>query len=103
MARIKNQYSGGITPGSVAVAGTKGFFSLLWKTIATVFMVLFVSGTIVGTAMCIYLYGLACQPTGIDLASESWSKHHLYIYIMMRVSLLNINACTVPKTEYGLT
>lgn len=81
MARIKNQYSGGITPGSVAVAGTKGFFSLLWKTIATVFMVLFVSGTIVGTAMCIYLYGLACQPTGIDLASEKLEQtSFIYIY-----------------------
>ena len=32
MARIKNQYSGGITPGSVAVAGTKGFFSRITQS-----------------------------------------------------------------------
>lgn len=81
LAKIKNQYGSGITPGAVAVAGTKGFFSLLWKTIATVFMVLIVSGIIVGTAMCIYLYGLACQPTGIDLASEKLEQtSFIYIY-----------------------
>lgn len=81
MGKIKNQYNNRITPGSVAVAGTKGFFSLLWKTISTLFMILLVSGGIVAVAMCIYLYGLACQPTGIDLASEKMEQtSFVYIY-----------------------
>ena len=70
MAKIRNRYNNQITPGSVAVVGVKGFFSLLWKTISTAFMILLISGLIVGVAVCLYLYGLACQPTGIDLASE---------------------------------
>lgn len=80
MGKINNQYNNRITPGSVAVAGTKGFFSLLWKTISTLFMILLVSGGIVAVAMCIYLYGLACQPTGIDLASEKMQQTS-FVYI----------------------
>ena len=81
MGKIGNQYDSRITPGSVAVAGIKGFFSLLWKLISTLFMVMLVSGGIVAVAMCIYLYGLACQPTGIDLASEKQEQtSFLYIY-----------------------
>ena len=81
MGKKENQYDRRITPGSVAVAGIKGFFSLLWKLISTLFMVMLVSGGIVAVAMCIYLYGLACQPTGIDLASEKQEQtSFLYIY-----------------------
>ena len=81
MAKIRNRYNDQITPGSVAVAGAKGFFSVLWKTISTAFMVLLCSGVIVGSAVCLYLYGLACQPTGIDLASEKLQQtSFVYIY-----------------------
>lgn len=81
MAKIRNRYNNQITPGSVAVAGVKGFFSLLWKTFSTAFMVLFISGLIVGSAVLLYLYGLACQPTGIDLASEKLQQtSFVYIY-----------------------
>lgn len=80
MAKIRNQYNNQITPGNVAAAGVKGFFSLLWKTISTAFMVLLISGLIVGIAVCIYLYGLACQPTGIDLASEKLQQTS-FVYI----------------------
>ncbi len=81
MAKIRNRYNNQITPGSVAVAGVKGFFSILWKTFSTAFMVLFISGLIVGAAVCLYLYGLACQPTGIDLASEKLQQtSFVYIY-----------------------
>ena len=81
MGKIGNQYDSRITPGSVAAAGIKGFFSLIWKLLSTLFMVMLVSGGIVAVAMCIYLYGLACQPTGIDLASEKKEQtSFLYIY-----------------------
>lgn len=80
MGKINNRYSR-VTPGSIAVAGTKGFFSIIWKIISTLFMILFISGAIVTVAMCIYLYGLACQPTGIDLASEKLQQNsYIYIY-----------------------
>ena len=81
MGKITNQYNNRITPGSVAVSGAKGFFALLWKTISTVLMVLLISGSIVAVAMCIYLYSLASQPTGINLASEKLQQtSFLYIY-----------------------
>lgn len=80
MGKMNDRYSR-ITPGAIAVAGTKGFFSLIWKIFSTVFMILFISGSIVAVAMCIYLYSLACQPTGIDLASEKLQQNsYIYIY-----------------------
>ena len=81
MEKVKKRYNDKITPASVAIAGTKGLFSLIWGILSTVFMVLLVSGGIVGVAMCIYLYGLACQPTGIDLTSEKQEQtSFIYLY-----------------------
>ena len=77
----KRRYDNKITPAGVAIAGTKGFLSVLWKILSTIFMILCVSGGIVGVAVCIYLYGLACQPTGIDLTSEKQEQtSFIYLY-----------------------
>ncbi len=77
----KRRYDNKITPAGVAIAGTKGFFSVIWKILSTTFMILCVSGGIVGVAVCIYLYGLACQPTGIDLTSEKQEQtSFIYLY-----------------------
>lgn len=71
ISRYKSEgNNGNAVHSNVAVEGTKGFLSILWKFISTILLILVVSGVIVTISLGIYLYGLACQPTGIDLQSE---------------------------------
>lgn len=59
-----------IADSSIAVKGTKGFFSVILKFLTTVLLIFVLAGVVVGISLGVYLFSLASQPTGIDLQSE---------------------------------
>lgn len=66
-----------VTKKSSAVGLT---FSMLWKVIKTVLAVLVCAGIIISISMGIYIFGLANEPTGIDLNARSLNLSSL-IYV----------------------
>lgn len=70
-----NRYKNGrehsnIVHSNIAATGAKGFISIVWKIISTILLIFLISCLVVGISLGIYLFGLASQPTGIDLQSE---------------------------------
>lgn len=65
---------------NAAIKGTKGFFSIVWKVVSTLLMILLIACVIVGISVSIYLFGLANEPTGIDLhASKLQLTSFIYV------------------------
>lgn len=65
---------------NAAVKRTKGFFSVVWKVVSTLLMILLIACVIVGISVSIYLIGLANEPTGIDLhASKLQLTSFIYV------------------------
>lgn len=65
---------------NAAVKGTKNFLSVIWKAVSTLLMILLVACIIVGISVVIYLFGLANEPTGIDLhASKLQLTSFIYV------------------------
>lgn len=58
----------------------KTVFSGLWKVIFTVLMVIFCSFVAVGISLGVYIFGIATEPTGIDLVAASLNlTSHIYV------------------------
>lgn len=71
ISRYKKDKNGhNVIDSNAALTGTKGFLSVLWKVVSTLFLILVFTGIVVSISVGIYLFGLANQPTGIDLKSE---------------------------------
>lgn len=65
---------------NAAVKGTKGFLSVVWKVVSTLLMILLIACVVVGVSVSIYLFGLANEPTGIDLnASKLQLTSFIYV------------------------
>lgn len=65
---------------NAAVKGAKGTLSIVWKLLSTFLMILCVSLVVVGISVMIYLFGLANEPTGIDLhASKLQLTSFIYV------------------------
>lgn len=65
---------------NAAVKGTKGFLSVIWKVVSTLLMILLLACVVVGVSVSIYLFGLANEPTGIDLnASKLQLTSFIYV------------------------
>ena len=65
---------------SAAVKGAKRALSIVWKLLSTFLMILCVSFVVVGISVLIYLFGLANEPTGIDLhASKLQLTSFIYV------------------------
>ena len=52
-------------------SGVGAFFSAVGRLLLTVVMILLIAGVIVGVSLGIYIFGLANEPTGIDLNARS--------------------------------
>ena len=58
----------------------KNAFSGLWKMIFTILMVFIFAFIAVGISLDIYIFGIATEPTGIDLYDISLNiKRHIYV------------------------
>ena len=58
-------------PQGKQTSGIGAFFSAIGRLLLTVLMVLLIAGVIVGVSLGIYIWGLANEPTGIDLNARS--------------------------------
>lgn len=83
ISRYKNNNQRKAVHTNVALEGTKGFFSVLWKGLSTVLMILVVTGIVFTISLSIYLFNLANQPTGINLTEE---KSQMTSFIMVQNS-----------------
>lgn len=80
-----SKYSNGKKTGNSEIeidkkGAVKGFFSGIWKAIFTIFMVCVFAGIAVAISLGIYIFGIANEPTGIDLYAASLNlTSHIYV------------------------
>lgn len=80
-----SKYSKGKKSGNSEIeidkkGAVKSFFSGIGKTIFTIFMVCVFAGVAVAISLGIYIFGIATEPTGIDLYAASLNlTSHIYV------------------------
>ncbi len=80
-----SKYSNGKKTGNSEIeidkkGAAKGIFSGVWKAVFTVLMVFVFAGVAVAISLGIYIFGIATEPTGIDLYAASLNlTSHIYV------------------------